>query len=462
MLFALALAALPAYLAGTPTDGETSPEPRLGAAASAVTAWETRATSDGSRATRRHEAGGVVVGDALYLLGGRGRPPLERWSAADGGWTDLGPAPLELHHFQPVAIDGRIHVVGAFTCCYPNEAAVAEIHVYDTASGTWDVAGSMPPERVRGSAAAVTHDGRLYVLGGNTRGHDGGAVPWFDVWDPASGAWRVLPDAPHARDHFAAVVVDGRLVAAAGRRSTLPNPAANPVTATDVYDFRSGAWRTADPIPSPRAGTVGLAVGGEAIVIGGELNTEPRALDAVEAFDVAAGTWRALPPLVAGRHGSGGGVLDGALHVAAGATSLGGRTETDAHETLSLDAVRADAAGDGEDRGDGGSDDGGTAGGAGTPDGSSGDPSGGSDGGPIDRGSADEPGENGADGGTDDATGGTVGQPPRTSSEDGSSGRRGGAGGGLGGGWSLTLALLAACGPRALRTRSSRCGRRTA
>ena len=104
---------------------------------------------------------------------------------------------------------------------------MAEIHVYDTASGTWDVAGSMPPERVRGSAAAVTHDGRLYVLGGNTRGHAGGAVPWFDVWDPASGAWRVLPDAPHARDHFAAVVV-GRSGSSppqgAARRSPTPRP----------------------------------------------------------------------------------------------------------------------------------------------------------------------------------------------------------------------------------------------
>ena len=37
--------------------------------------------------------------------------------------------------------------------------------------------------------------------------------------DVFNAAWRVLPDAPHARDHFQAAVVDNKLYAFAGRRS---------------------------------------------------------------------------------------------------------------------------------------------------------------------------------------------------------------------------------------------------
>ena len=302
----------------------------------AAPGWRTLESADGSHARARHEAGAVVVDGELYLLGGRGRPPLERFSTQTLGWTDLGAAPRELHHFQPVAIDGHIYVVGAFTCCYPREEAVAEIHVYDTRARTWDVVGEIPPARRRGSAAAIVRQQRIYLLGGNTRGHDGGAVAWFDEYDPATGEWRTLPDAPHARDHFTAALVGDTLVAAAGRRSTMPHPSANPVLATDVYDFASGEWRSVAPIPTPRAGTVTVAHGGEAIVAGGEINTSAVALDAVEAFDPASGLWRALPSLATGRHGAGAGVVDDTLHVVAGASSLGGAVETHLHETLTL------------------------------------------------------------------------------------------------------------------------------
>ena len=198
------------------------------------------------------------------------------------------------------------------------------MHAYDLASGTWDVIGTMPAARVRGSAAALVREGRLYVLGGNTRGHDGGAVPWFDEYDPASGRWRVLPDAPHARDHFTAALVGDRLVAAAGRRTALPNPAANPVLPTDIYDFTTGKWLTSADIPTARAGTMTVAAGGEAIVVGGEINTSPDALGAVEAFDPVGGTWRSLPALDPGRHGAGMALIGDTLHLVSGASSLGG------------------------------------------------------------------------------------------------------------------------------------------
>lgn len=301
--------------------------------------WQPLESMDGSTLTARHEAAGVVVGEAIYLIGGRGNRPVERYSVFDAQWDNLGLAPVELHHVQPVVLGTDILLLGAFTCCYPDEALVAEIHVFDTLTETWSVQGSLPADRLRGSAAAVTYQGRIYLLGGNTLGHNGGAVAWFDEYDPVTGEWRVLPDAPNARDHFSAVMIGTQLLAAAGRQTSLPNPSANAVQAVDIYDFESGAWRSATTIPTVRGGAVSVAHGSELIVAGGEINTSDVALDIVEAYDVETDQWRTLSAMTTGRHGSGGGIIDDRLLMLSGASRIGGSHETGDAEFLHLPEV---------------------------------------------------------------------------------------------------------------------------
>ena len=43
-------------------------------------------------------------------------------------------------------------------------------------------------------------------------GHAGGFVNWLDEYNPTTGEWKSLPDAPHARDHFHAAVVGDQAV----------------------------------------------------------------------------------------------------------------------------------------------------------------------------------------------------------------------------------------------------------
>lgn len=301
--------------------------------------WQPVVSTDGSGLTARHEAAAVVLDNALYLIGGRGNRPVERLDLNTGQWQNLGLAPLELHHVQPVVIGKRIYVMGAFTCCYPREELVGEIHVFDTETGLWSVEGSLPDARVRGSTAAVVREGKIYLLGGNTQGHDGGAVAWFDEYDPVTGDWLALPDAPNARDHFSAVMVNDQLIAAAGRQTALPSPAANPVLATDIYDFSTGQWTNAAEIPTARAGAVAVTHGQRLWVAGGEINTSNAALDVVEAFDTTTGLWQSWPSMISGRHGSGGGVVDSRFYMLSGATTIGGAMESASGEYLLLPEV---------------------------------------------------------------------------------------------------------------------------
>lgn len=301
--------------------------------------WETLVSTDGSVLTARHESAAVVVGDSVYLLGGRGNRPVERFTPGTGQWDNLGLAPLELNHIQPVAVDHEIVVIGAFTGPYPREDTVAEIHVFDTKTGEWRINGSMPESRRRGSTATVAAKGKIYVLGGNTQGHDGGAVPWFDEYDPATGEWRELPDAPNARDHFSAVVIGDLLIAAGGRQTAMPNPAANPVTTTDIYHFSTGQWREAPPIPTARAGAITVRYGNDMLVAGGEINTDSLALNTVESFDAETGQWQSLPAMKRGRHSGGGVIIDQRFYVFTGAPTIGGASELPDSEWLSLPAL---------------------------------------------------------------------------------------------------------------------------
>lgn len=299
--------------------------------------WVKRSSADGSSATKRHEAGAVEFEGKLYLLGGRGSRPVDIFDPATNRWSKGATAPFEMHHFQPVVLNGKIWVVGAMTCCYPREDNVSHVWTYTPAADLWEQGAEIPQARRRGSAAALVRKGKIYLVGGNTLGHAGGAVGWFDEFDPSTGVWRQLPDASTARDHAQGGLIDDWLVVAAGRRSSHPDVFSDTIARVDVYNFTTGKWSHGTDIPTTRAGTMAVTVGREVLVIGGESGNKTAAHDTVEAYDVDTRQWRALMPLQQGRHSGGAVRLADGVHVVAGAIAKGGAHESASHESLAID-----------------------------------------------------------------------------------------------------------------------------
>jgi N-acetylneuraminic acid mutarotase len=290
--------------------------------------------------TARHENSYVKVGDKFYLLGGRGQKPVEVFDPATGSWTKGPMPPFEMHHFQAIEVDRKLYVVGAMTGRYPTEPPVPAIHIYDPGTNAWLEGPEIPADRRRGGAGAVVHEGRIYLVAGITNGHTDGHVAWFDVFDPKTGQWRKLPDAPRARDHFHAAVIDGKLYAAGGRRSSFATGQTFALTVpeVDVYDFRTGQWTTLPPaanLPTPRAGSTVAVIDGKLLVIGGESGSQATAHSEVESYDPATGVWTSLPPLALGRHATQAVVHEGAVYLAAGSRSRGAN-EIDSQEIYRL------------------------------------------------------------------------------------------------------------------------------
>jgi xylan 1,4-beta-xylosidase len=277
----------------------------------------------------REEASFVKCGDRLYLLGGRGILPLDIYDPKTRSWSVGAPPPIEVHHFQAVAWQGRIYIAGAMTGNYPVETPLGNILIYDPSKDSWSTGEPIPAARRRASAGVVIHDEKLYLAGGIKNGHTDGWVNWFDSYDFATKKWTELPDAPRARDHFEAAVIEGKLYAAGGRRSSAVTNQVFDLTIpeVDVFDFSKGNWSTLPSksnLPTPRAGASAVAVGPDLIIVGGESMLQSAAHTEVEAFDTIRQEWHALPTLSEGRHGTGTVYMDGSLYTCAGAGKRGG------------------------------------------------------------------------------------------------------------------------------------------
>jgi len=136
--------------------------------------------------TARHEASFVQAGDRFYLFGGRENPQiLETYDYTSNVWATSASTPIPFNHFQATEYQGLIWVIGAFKDNrFPREAPADNIYIFDPANDVWIEGPEIPSDRRRGSTGLVEYQGTFYVVGGNTVGHNGGFVSWFDSYNP--------------------------------------------------------------------------------------------------------------------------------------------------------------------------------------------------------------------------------------------------------------------------------------
>ncbi|RNC90255.1 MAG: PKD domain-containing protein [Allomuricauda sp.] len=290
--------------------------------------------------TGRHECGFVQAGDKFYLMGGRESSRVEMFNYANNSWSNLGDAPVNLNHFQAVEYKGLIWIIGALTNDnFPNDIPADHIWMFDPTDNTWIQGPEIPQNRKRGSAGLVIYNDIFYLVGGNTNGHNGGYVPWFDSYNPATGEWTELDDAPHARDHFYASVTGDKLYALSGRLSGGPGGVFAPtLPEVDVYDFATQQWETLPAsanLPTPRSGPSIAVFNGKLIVVGGSVESQDvygtlvtnDVLKITEAFDPLTQTWERLADANFKRRATQAIVSGNGIHVASGSNVLAGGTQ---------------------------------------------------------------------------------------------------------------------------------------
>ena len=293
--------------------------------------------SPNTEATPRHENSFVECNGKLYSLGGRGERPVEEYNPTTNTWTKVAEAPLEISHFQAVTFKDEIWVVGAFTGGYPHETPIPEILIFNPSTKAWRKGPALPENRHRGSAGVFVKDDKIYMVCGIQDGHWDGFVSWFDVLDPKTGKWTPLPDAPRARDHISAALVNDKLYLAGGRTShaKINRVIDTTIKEIDVFDFKTQTWTTLETgIPTERAGNSNLGIGPYLVVMNGESGVQVPAHAEVEVLDTRSNEWIKLPDLNQGRHGTGTAFLNGKIYVQAGSGNRGGGPELNSMEVL--------------------------------------------------------------------------------------------------------------------------------
>ena len=293
----------------------------------------------------RHEADAIAVGSSLYLLGGRGIRATDVGGEQASVWQSNEKAALDnIHHFQTVLHSDSLYIASALTGNWPNESPLENLLRFDLKTQEWSRGAAIPHNRQRGAAGAVVYKGRIYVIGGITNGHMNGSVAWFDEFDPNTGKWRKLPDAPRARDHFQAAVVANKLYLLGGRTTSHATGEGFTLTIpeVDVFDFNTQQWSTLPPklnLRVPRAGTMTTSFGNYVIVAGGESGIQASAHNEVDAFNVLSQQWQSLPNLNRGRHGGGMALIDDDLFIISGSGNRGGEPELVSLEKLAIAKV---------------------------------------------------------------------------------------------------------------------------
>ncbi|TXE06268.1 galactose oxidase [Seonamhaeicola algicola] len=279
--------------------------------------------------TARHECSFVQAGDKFYMFGGReSAQKLDVYDYKSNTWqVAQNKAPKQFNHFQATFYKGFIWVIGAFkTNTFPREIPEDNVWLYHPPTDTWIQGPEIPENRRRGGAGLVVYNNKFYLVGGNTIGHDGGFVNWFDEYDPAKNTWKVLENASQARDHFSAAVIHNKLYAVAGRQSGGKGGVFAPlVSVVDVYDFSTKKWSVLkDNIPTPRAAPGVTVLNNELFVMGGEGEKHGPAYNIVEAYNPQTKQWVNKANMHYPRHGTQAILSGNGIYVAAGSPTRGG------------------------------------------------------------------------------------------------------------------------------------------
>lgn len=309
------------------------------------------------------EVYGIGAGGKLYVFGGLapGWTPkglVYEYDPESDAWTKKKNMPLSSHHLALAEYKGKIYVFGGFTKPAKGPSAWVPIDnawEYDPAADTWKALAPVPTRR--GSANAVVHGGKIYVIGGAGL-HPGSkeaavhparphrALGTNEVYDPATNTWEPRQSMPTARNHAAAGIVNNKIYVIGGRIGAAFITRASNTGIVEEYDPATDQWGAAKAsMINPRSAAAWGTFKGKIYVAGGEERSSgpwQRTFRAVEAYDPRTNSWSMLPDMTFPRHGLAGDIVNGRFHLVSGDIASGGgpgtHIDTDAHEVLDIEA----------------------------------------------------------------------------------------------------------------------------
>ena len=255
------------------------------------------------------------------------------YDPATDRWVKKKPMPRPSHHTAVAELNGKIYLFGGFVLPESGPPAWVPIDnawEYDPAVDSWRALAPMPTKR--GAAAAAGANGKLYVIGGAAQlpGDTNPAIHparphrslgTIEEYDPATNSWRERSPMPTPRNHVAIGAVKGKIYVIGGRLGGAFITAMPDHThLVQEYTPATDSWALKAPMPTARSAVASTVLHDKIYVAGGEIQTYEylATFRALEAYNPATNTWERLPPMPLPRHGLAGAAIGNRLHLVSG------------------------------------------------------------------------------------------------------------------------------------------------
>jgi len=245
--------------------------------------------------TARQEIAHAILNGKIYVpgglaTGGGGSNIVEVFTPSTNSWSTVAPLPEPLHHLGLAVAEGRLYVLGGYrgASFVPNH----KVYSFYPDSNIWREKTPMLIER--GAHIAVTHQNKIYVIGGVITGFT--VSGRTDVYDPLLDSWQILANMPTPREHLSGALIDS-LIYVAGGRSGGTN-----FNKLEAYSPSSNTWYSKPNMPSARGGLAAASLNGKLYVFGGEV---PGVFPQNEEYNPITNSWRTMAPMKTPRHGIG-------------------------------------------------------------------------------------------------------------------------------------------------------------